>query len=771
MWQMGTLSMKVRYRPVRLGFCVQKGDLAELDRALRLTHTLWGGRFNPIIPIGAAEEEDELPRVLIEAFRVDALYPLFPSAIVKEFIEGYPYLPWPKYERELYIRSQHGSIASFLDVYHPLRTIHEEHIKNNPNPSVSSTLYEWDETDPLKFVLLATFGSYPSRNDVGKDYSDFFVKNLKGSRVSLTVADPVPPDSYKALTPSALSSFNLDRFGWSVWLNPGFYIGDSRSFEDIVDYWNLRAAGVELLFNDLAYGARFLPLKNAYLEVLNQRPTNSNGWEDRIAFWSRSRDIPEGMILGAQASWRCSGSGVWNGLNLNPRGVYISEQSVLASVSDSETCPSLSFQLPKKPFFDDAEFSKQSVVVSLRPIVDLFGREDCTIRPPYVPEINEYYGREAHFNGREVRSEPDGLGIVTGITRSDLTIRAMPSRELITRIFGAFGMKIEPSQPGLVASRLIRQMGGLQGCRVFKIGGVRALIDGYGPMASFTKGAAIRIIGQNDATTGRPNFANFEDLYIDQREAPKLKPEHAFAYLTKKDVFRAGLKLLCPHCQLDFWLPLDDIATEAKCELCGNMFKIISQLHDRDWAYRRSGLFGREDHQQGSIPVAITLQQLSTILSGEMIYCTAMNIAALTADVAPCETDFVIVSQPHFERRVALAIGECKTKGEITEQDIENLKMVADAFKRTRIEPFIVFAKTASFTPEEIVRCHRAQGRYGHRVILLSDRELEPYFVYERTGKEFEIYPSAISFEDLAQATENIYFNPRPKQQAMRVPE
>jgi hypothetical protein len=291
------------------------------------------------------------------------------------------------------------------------------------------------------------------------------------------------------------------------------------------------------------------------------------------------------------------------------------------------------------------------------------------------------------------------------------------------------------------------------------------LIDKYGPMSSFTKSGAIQIIGQNDPATGRPNFGNFENLYIDHREVPKAKPEHAFTYLTKKEVFRVGLKLTCPHCQLDYWLALDDIATEVKCELCGNTFKIISQLHDRDWEYRRSGLFGREDHQQGSIPVALTLQQMGTTFHREMIYCTAVNITALSADVESCETDFVIVSQGHYERRVSLAIGECKTNSDITAQDVQNLKRVADAFERTRIEPFIIFAKTAPFKPEEIACCQAAQGLYHRRVILLSDRELEPYFIYERTEREFEIPPSAISFEDMAQATENIYFHPRPRQQ------
>jgi hypothetical protein len=37
---------------VRVGWCIEHDDLDGLRTALRLTHTLWGGRFNPIIPVG-----------------------------------------------------------------------------------------------------------------------------------------------------------------------------------------------------------------------------------------------------------------------------------------------------------------------------------------------------------------------------------------------------------------------------------------------------------------------------------------------------------------------------------------------------------------------------------------------------------------------------------------------------------------------------------------------------------------------------------------------
>lgn len=49
------------------------------------------------------------------------------------------------------------------------------------------------------------------------------------------------------------------------------------------------------------------------------------------------------------------------------------------------------------------------------------------------------------------------------------------------------------------------------------------------------------------------------------------------------------------------------------------------------------------------------------------------------------------------------------------------------------------------------------------RAIILTTRELEPWFVYERTAKEFQINPHAVSFEDMAEVTQAVFFDKRLK--------
>jgi hypothetical protein len=87
---------------------------------------------------------------------------------------------------------------------------------------------------------------------------------------------------------------------------------------------------------------------------------------------------------------------------------------------------------------------------------------------------------------------------------------------------------------------------------------------------------------------------------------------------------------------------------------------------------------------------------------------------------------------------------------------------IADAFPPERIRAFIVFAKTGEFSTEEIERCRTAQ-RDPPRLILLSRRELEPTFVYQRAAKQFEIQGVTVSLNGLAHSTVDIFFNPKPR--------
>jgi hypothetical protein len=76
----------------------------------------------------------------------------------------------------------------------------------------------------------------------------------------------------------------------------------------------------------------------------------------------------------------------------------------------------------------------------------------------------------------------------------------------------------------LICDQLIRQMGGIQGCRAFKIKGVRSLIEQFSPTQSFTRSDALRLIAGVHPITNQANFGAYENLYLERREKERLTP-------------------------------------------------------------------------------------------------------------------------------------------------------------------------------------------------------------------------------------------------------
>lgn len=145
------------------------------------------------------------------------------------------------------------------------------------------------------------------------------------------------------------------------------------------------------------------------------------------------------------------------------------------------------------------------------------------------------------------------------------------------------------------------------------------------------------------------------------------------------------------------------------------------------------------------------------------MYSPSLNLTPKDGS-PPLEVDFVWMTARHGEEREVVILGECKDRGEdaIDEKDIQNLRRVADALPRTRFETYVLLAKLAPFSPAEIALAKTLNDDYRRRVIMMTDRELEPYHLFERTKKEFKIREYASSPADLAQATWQIYFN-QPK--------
>lgn len=773
---MDTLRVDICYRPLRIGWAIKSDDFDAFRKAVRYSHALWGGRFNPILFVDHEEESGKL----IDLFRVDVIIPVGDSDEVKEFPNKYPYLINPFWgESVLNKGGKHDHpFSRALDIHNTLIYLRDKpEWKRIKDHGVRCVV--WSDEDPLADHFLTQFGGYPDKDEIGTDYLDLLKKASKFEEISIDSEGALPTTILDYPGISYFSQYGIDRHygigrGWN---SPGFYVGDSTNLQDLVCHWNLRACDISLFFIDPQHLERYVDLIPAWEKVIKDMVANYRHEIDRkLGVWTRLEDLDEarkpfpGMEL---IGCRISDVATWNGRNVKAPMMYFGQASALGVMSGENSKPKVSFTLPDKPFCGDSWFHSQHLVASISFIGGLYGDDDHTLKAPYLPELNEFYARTMHFEYSKLRIEPGRIGLVVDAADYDSFLYALPVADLMERIFDMAGYEAKLSNAGLITKQLITRLGGLQGGRAFKIPGVRRLFKTYGPNATIRKKAALQMIGKPDPERPHVKFSDHRDIYIQARSfKDKITPDKVFGFLVEKGLFRVGADLKCPSCQLNSWIPLDSLKQRLTCDLCGHEHDVTRSLTDfNEWHYRRSGVLGLEKNAQGAVPVCLTLQQLDTNLHGGLddgLYSPSLELSPKEGNGdKKCETDFVWVIPREYPRKTVVIIAECKDQGPIDEGDIENLKRIADALPKKRFKTYILLSQISPFTDEEIQLAKGLNDKYHQRAILLSADELEPYHIEkgkDDSGRDLNWY----SPEEMASSTDYLFFKSREEDAARK---
>ena len=754
---MDTTRVDICYRPLRIAWAIHSEDRDSFRRAVRLTHTLWGGRFNPIV---AADRPEEAKQI-VERFRADIVWPVGDAPVVKNFPKQFPHLIVPFIPAELFLPERdRPTRAHVLDIHNML-----VHCQDTPGwkalDQQGMRTVMWASDDPLADTFLVQHGAYPDAAEIGIDYANILSQATMVINLDIDKNAPIRTDIYDHVSLGFLTRYLMRRH-YSIqpgWDYAGFFVGDATNLHDLVRFWNIRAADIQLHFVDPAHLPRYAAVMPEIARRLRADLSRLRGHRQNLAVWARPEQMDDALKLfpGERLSACAIRNDGWV-LALQPPIMILGEASSLGVFGNEHGKTKVSFSLSDKAFSSERWFYTQHLVAS----VSLFGGdEQQTFYPPYVPEMNEFYARAMHLHYNKLRVEPERLGIVIDAADHSSFLYALPVPTLVERLFEMAGLRAKLSGGGLITRQLLARVGGVNGARVFKIPGVRRLIKQYGPTEAFTKSAALSLIGGSDPNNPQAKFKDHEDLYIEPREfGTKLTPPMVFAYLVEKGLLRMGAELTCPSCALPSWIALDALKQSIVCELCGSPYDATRQLTNERFHYRRSGVLGLEENSQGAIPVALVLQQLAVNLSHQAMYAPSYDLEPKAGVSLPAsETDLFWIDPDTFPDPAQVIIGECKDEGgRIDAADVNNLRRIADALLPHRLETFILFAKLPPFTPDEIALARTLNGPHQRRVILLTARELEPYHIFERTQKETGITLHGVSPDELAAATDQLYF-------------
>jgi hypothetical protein len=87
------------------------------------------------------------------------------------------------------------------------------------------------------------------------------------------------------------------------------------------------------------------------------------------------------------------------------------------------------------------------------------------------------------------------------------------------------------------------------------------------------------------------------------------------------------------------------------------------------------------------------------------------------------------------------------------------LGKLANAIPKHLGQCFILFSKTEAFTPDEVALARTLNSQHERRVILWSQEELEPYFLYERAADRLGQSHYATTLTEMANVTHELWFS------------
>ncbi len=702
------------------------------------------------------------------------------NTVDKGLIDAHPFLRTPVHVGDgLFYEDWHTMKQNLaaLDVIHPIGELWDKEFRHKPTDYKSDcVLVKWSADDACAVLFSLWFGQLAVKEDLRDDFTNAFLKGLKAKEATIERDAELNASLSEQLPPLEFTRRGLRTYGGSWPREQGLYVGEATDFDDLVNFWNLRASGIEIEYLPWENIARFNAYTRAYLEKVDALPGRIPGDTGAIAIHYKQgqHERTAATIAAFRQTKRflfceCNRH-TWNGLNVHATKNYFGWHNQLASVDRKFERFTVSFSLPEMPADADksGRYSHFQQLVAVVSATSDFEYPSYTLNPPFIRELNEFLSREIAVDPWKLRTGPDGIGLVVQLHDSSEWLYPVSHRDLILKVFELAGMTVELSPAGLLADQIIRGMREtepLEACRVFKIRGVRQLLKWSGDSTTWNEAVA---------TIGRAAFAKYKPLYIKARRTPELAPQDAVSFLLEKNIIAPQLQwwprlirtkkdFRCRACGLRSLIHMASFEGIWRCGYCGHEEHLPSLIGEEfrnktEWRFRKSGFFAKENSQEGAIPVILTLLQMKRRLhTTGFVFSTALALKFPTGN--PCEVDLALLHPGRRGDNIELGLGECKDEGgKIEERDMANLRRVLGAIQKVRgIKPFLVFSRTAdSFAPEEIALFRQLKADHI-RPILFTNRELEPYDPYEEHRTVKLPFPYALSLEEMAANSDYIY--------------
>jgi hypothetical protein len=310
------------------------------------------------------------------------------DATIEAVVAAHPHLAWPDALHYFNGIEPYEGELPFVDVRPAISAIYSELRHQRASPWLRPT---WDDGSPLYAVLFGEYGL--------NDYVDWFMRGLRAGQIDVA---QLPPGVVWTQTPLGVTEFALEPpFPPGGLRSDGIVIGDPENADDLALFWNLRAGGVDVGFWPHEDVARLQATAAQKIAQLAAAPTREPAlgihmWSTGV--WPAQHGLPEPLVAALGERKRVLAHLDWHTFRQplhEPEPVAADEASVLGVVEDDGYGNArLSMPLPPPPFAGfGPELFREHLLARVSLLVD--PDDQNTLRLPYLPDLNEWYDRQA----------------------------------------------------------------------------------------------------------------------------------------------------------------------------------------------------------------------------------------------------------------------------------------------------------------------------------------------------------------------------------------
>jgi len=790
-------SIDIKIRPLKLAFLVDPKNAQQVREAICLCSSIWGGFYFPIIPLykrtpaNWQEKPLKSPKYkdvilgYLEAYDPDILVQV--SKEVPSFLTGTGLQIiksneiWEGFERRGNTAPQYG-----IGIFEILTKIFDEFFRYKAKYPIKLIFPKIPKK--LSMFWAGFFGEIPCSlmPFLEKNFfkaleiksMDFRLENLK----ELLAGDVFFPG---ILSLDGLRNFK--RSGFSIGREAIVFFMDATKVQDIIDYWNLRALGKQVipvpkqLQNDphlLEFVIGFINSHNRpskyntqiydFATIIKARNCNKNEMDEYVSTIKlnikRSPSLkPFNPILSCQYMY----PRIWDNRARDKDGAvsddfYGDENTIeIPEMHDLK----VNFH-PLFPKFADSHSYNVEHRCANEINFRFYGEKEflAEVFPKATGEnlIRTISGATSFRNWRVGRN-----GLVRFVKNDYIEHWNIPQSERIVFAWLADqGWSPKLSPPGLLAKQIYRMVdGNLNWLANEKL--IKFLNDMSGDLKD-----------EKQKTKNKKTKKNNKQIIIQERDKEigyvkscikKMANWDLYEHLISIGVFKIGLKVQCPNCTRKPWFPLNEIKEIFTCPKCLNTFSAVGNIDKRNWSYKTAGPFSFHNYADGAYTVLLAINFLSE-LRMNLQTSPVLSFIAESKDHRKMEADFAMFwKQSAFgEEMPGLLFAECKTYGEFKIKDYNRMRLIAKNFSGA-VLAFCTLNK--SLTKKEIKSISsiaKAGRKYWKEeyprnpILILTGTELfskwGPPYCWEDAGikKKFE---NARGLLDLCDATQQIYLN------------